>query len=55
MGWMFLAAGVLVAVVGIFAELRYTNLPDNFRHRHRTGHPFIRDRDRDTWYATGLL
>jgi hypothetical protein len=31
MGWMFLAAGVLVAVAGIFAELQFTNLSYNFR------------------------
>lgn len=31
MGWMFLAAGVLIAIVGIFAELQFANLPYNFR------------------------
>lgn len=30
-GWMLLAAGVLVASVGIFAELQFANLPYNFR------------------------
>ena len=31
MGWMFLAAGALVAVVGIFTEIQYADLPYNFR------------------------
>jgi ABC-type uncharacterized transport system permease subunit len=31
MGWMFLSAGVFVAVVGIFSELQFSDLPYNFR------------------------
>jgi hypothetical protein len=30
-GWMFLAAGVLLSLVGIFIELEYSFLPYNFR------------------------
>ena len=30
-GWILLAAGVLVVTAGIFAELQYANLPYNFR------------------------
>lgn len=31
MGWLFLAAGAFVAMVGIFAELGFAYLPYNFR------------------------
>ena len=31
MGWIFLAAGAFVSVVGIFFELQYAYLPYNFR------------------------
>ena len=31
MGWLFMAAGAFVAVVGIFTELKYAYLPYNFR------------------------
>ena len=30
-GWLLLAAGVLVAAVGIFTQLQYAHLPYNFR------------------------
>ena len=30
-GWVFLAAGFLIAVAGIFAELQFTNMPYNYR------------------------
>ena len=31
MGWVFLAVGAFVAVMGIFIELQYSSLPYNFR------------------------
>ena len=31
MGWIFLAAGSIVAIVGIFTELQFAYLPYNFR------------------------
>jgi len=31
MGWMFLATGIIVAIMGIFAELQFAYLPYNFR------------------------
>lgn len=31
LGWMFLAAGIFIASVGIFAELQYADLPYNLR------------------------
>jgi hypothetical protein len=31
MGWMFLAVGAIVAIVGIFTELQFAYLPYNFR------------------------
>ena len=31
MGWLFLAAGAFVALVGIFTELQFAYLPYNFR------------------------
>ena len=31
MGWLFLAAGALVTIVGIYTELQYAYLPYNFR------------------------